>query len=130
MQLTPEELAKAKELMKSWWLANYNEPTVIGATEHSVHGKGKIEKWRVKFRKAQAQQEQKVLEQVLRARTKDASNWERRLSISFASWKIWVLSIYPKATFKGPNAWVVKRNGERRHVGQYDSDVNAGEVRL
>jgi hypothetical protein len=39
-----------------------------------------------------------------------------------------VLAKYPKARFKGTNAWLDKRNGGLLHVGQYDEYLEVGQV--
>jgi hypothetical protein len=45
-----------------------------------------------------------------------------------AMWMRAVLAKYPKARFKGTNAWLDKSNGGLVHVGQYDEYLEVGQV--
>ncbi len=121
--LTSEQMERGRRLMKEWWEANYRPPTVYGI--EAVHGKGREEKYRDKFRKDQKAEERRVYELLKQEykRAKDAAQIQ-----GLSAWKAAVLKKYPTARFKGPNAWVDRKNGGLKFVGQYDVDLEQGHV--
>jgi len=66
--LTPEQLVRGRKMLDEWWHANYKEPTVIGATEAKLHGKGRVELWRAKFHKAEKAEQHRIAQLLLNER--------------------------------------------------------------
>lgn len=67
-ELTPEQKSRGRALLEKWERENYCEPTVYGIG--NLRGKGIVEKWREKYRKARAIEEQRIFEEV--TKTKDS----------------------------------------------------------